>query len=277
MIDEAVILLGGMGTRLLPYTKSVPKEMLPIYDVPNIFLLVLEAYNSGIKKIIFVVTKHNINLIKNFFSKDNYLDTFLKNKPDKKILLEKINNVINNMEFVYVYQKLLGTYGALYSAKKYLKRDNFIVMYGDDVVDCKEPLTKQLIDNYRKTNKMQVAVYKYKDNLPKAGIVVVDKENNIIDLVPSNSTNSKLIIHGRMLLNKKIFTIKDKVKKHNNGEYYLPYALLNFNNVEAYPYQGKYFNIGEKTGFIKASIYYALKDKNEKDDLLKFITTLKEE
>ena len=70
MINEAVILLGGMGTRLLPYTKTIPKEMLPIYDVPNIYLLVEEAYKSGIKKIIFVVTKHNINLIKQFFSKD---------------------------------------------------------------------------------------------------------------------------------------------------------------------------------------------------------------
>ena len=87
-IDEAVILLGGMGTRLLPLTKTIPKEMLPIYDVPAIFLLVEEAYESGIKKIIFVVTKHNKKIIEDFFSNDTYLNNFLKDKPDKLKLLD---------------------------------------------------------------------------------------------------------------------------------------------------------------------------------------------
>ena len=91
MLNEAVILLGGMGTRLLPYTKTISKEMLPIYDVPNIFLLVKEAYLSGIKKIIFVTTEHNKYLIQNFFSEDKYLNDFLKDKPDKKILLKEID------------------------------------------------------------------------------------------------------------------------------------------------------------------------------------------
>ena len=271
MIDEAVILLGGMGTRLLPLTKTISKEMLPIYDVPNVFLLVEEAFNSGIRKVIFVLTEHNINLIKQFFSKDDYLEEFLQNKPDKQKLLDRINKVIDNMEFTFIYQDLLGTYGALYSAKDYIKNDNFIVMYGDDVIDSYEPLTKQLINNYYKTNKQQVAVYEYKDNLPKSGIVVTDENNNIIDLVSKDKTNSNLVIHGRMLLNKKIFDIKDKIKQQDNGEYYLPHSLLNFKDVNAYIYQGKYFNIGEKTGFIKASIHYALKDSNEKTSLLKFL------
>ena len=77
MINEAVIIVGGMGTRLLPYTKTVTKEMLPIFDVPSIFLLVKEAYLSGIKKVIFVVTKRNKKLIENYFSSDTYLDNFL--------------------------------------------------------------------------------------------------------------------------------------------------------------------------------------------------------
>ena len=157
MINEAVILLGGMGTRLLPYTKTISKEMLPVYDVPNIFLLVKEAYLSGIKKIIFVITEHNKNLINSFFESDNYLNEFLSDKPDKKKLLEEIDTIINKMKFVYVYQDLKGSYGALYSAKDYIQNDNFIVMYGDDLIDSSIPLSKQLIDNYLKTNKMQVA------------------------------------------------------------------------------------------------------------------------
>ena len=97
MIKEAVILLGGMGTRLLPYTKTVSKEMLPVYDVPNVFLLVKEAYLSGIRKIIFVITKHNDYLIKRFFFFFLYLNDFLKNSPDKKKLLNMVDDIIHQI------------------------------------------------------------------------------------------------------------------------------------------------------------------------------------
>ena len=272
-IDEAVILLGGMGTRLLPLTKTVPKEMLPIYDVPAVFLLVEEAYLSGIKKIIFVVTRHNKKIIESFFSKDQYLDNFLKDKPEKKLSLERINKVINNMEFKYVYQTIKGTYGALYSAKKYIKNDNFIVMYGDDLIDNKVPITKELINNYKKSNMMYAAIYE-KDliDLPNVGIVKLDKNNNIIDFVNKDDEHSGCELHGRMLLNKKIFTVKNKLFKHSNDEYYLPYALLYFTDeVKGIKYQGNYFNLGDKTGYIKASIHYALKNEKEKKNLTKYI------
>ncbi len=271
MINEAIILLGGMGTRLLPYTKTISKEMLPVYDVPNIFLLVKEAYLSGIKKIIFVVTSHNKYLIESFFSKDDYLDNFLLDKPDKQILLKDINEIINNMEFIYVNQEIKGTYGALYSAKDYITNDNFIVMYGDDLIDSDIPITKCLIDNYNKTLKMQVAIYEKDNNeLPEKGIVKL-KNNMIVDLVNKDDEHSNFVVHGRMLLNKKVFNIKDKLIKHENDEYYLPYALLNFNDVYGYKYTGNYFNLGSKTGFIKASIHYALKDSKERNDLINYI------
>ena len=272
-IDEAVIILGGMSTRLLPLTKTVPKEMLPAFDVPTIFLLVEEAYKSGIKKITFVVTKHNRKIIESFFSDDVYLNNFLKDKPDKQKLLERINKVINNMEFKYVYQNIKGTYGALYSARKFIKNDNFILMYGDDLIDSNQPITKVLINEFRKVPNMYVAIKEEKeDKLPNVGIVKLDKDKNIIDLVPKNVHNSKCIIHGRMLLNKKIFTVKNKLYKHTNDEYYLTYALLEFiGEVKGIKYSGYYFNIGEKTGFIKASIHYALKNKDEKDKIIKYI------
>ena len=272
-IDEAVIVLGGMGTRLLPLTKTMPKEMLPVYDVPTVFLLVEEAYKSGIKKIIFVVTKHNRKIIENFFSDDLLLNNFLKGKKDKEKLLERINVVIHNMKFKYIYQTIKGSYGALYSAKNYIKNDNFILMYGDDLIDSKIPITKELIEEYKKEEKMYVAIKETKnEDLPNVGIVKLNKKNNIVDLVSKNEPNSKCILHGRMLLNKKIFTVKNKLYKHSDGEYYLPYALLLFpGEVKGFKYSGNYFNIGNKTGYIKASIHYALKDKNEKDDLIKYI------
>ena len=267
-IKEAVILLGGMGTRMLPLTKTIPKEMLPIYDVPNIFLLVKEAYLSGIKKIIFVVTEHNYPLIKNFFSEDEYLNKFLEDKPDKQKLLEEVNEIINNMEFVYVMQELKGTYGALYSARNYLNNDYFIVMYGDDLIDSETPLTKSLINDFNLYHQRLVAIKKVSfDELPNKGIVKIDENNYLKDLVNKEENHSSCIIHGRMLLNKEIFQVKDKLYIHENDEYYLPYALLLFKDIKTFPYQGTYFNIGDKLGFIKASIHYALK-KN--DDLLKY-------
>ena len=275
MINEAVILLGGMGTRLLPYTKTVPKEMLPIYNVPMIYLLVKEAYLSGIRKIIFVVTEHNRKIIEDFFSHDKYLDDFLIDKPDKKEALLEVETIINQMQFQYVYQDLKGTYGALYSAKDFILNDNFVVMYGDDLIDTNPPITSILIENYYKTHKMQVAIQEKDFNdLPNNGVVKLDDEGNLLDLVKKEMPNSQAELHGRMLLNKKIFTIKDLLKKHTNDEYYLTYALLYFRGeVMGYKYQGKYFNLGDKLGYIKASIYYAMQDDNVKEKLLKYIKT----
>lgn len=275
MIDEAIILLGGIGTRMLPLTKTIPKEMLPIYDVPNIFLLVEEAYNSGIKNIIFVVTDYNRQIIENFFSDNKYLDDLLKNKPEKLKLLDRIKTIIKNVNFTFVYQDLKGTFGALYSAKDYIKGDNFIVMYGDDLIDTNPYLTKQLIDSFKINKQQQVAIFKEDiSKLPNGGIAVIDDKHNLIDLKKKKDTDSRFIVHGRMLLNKKIFDVKDKLQLHEFDEYYLTYALLYFNDVYAYDYQGDYFNIGEKTGYIKASIHYALKDQNE--EIKKYIRSLNE-
>lgn len=274
-INEAVILLGGMGTRLLPYTKTVPKEMLPIYDVPNIFLLVKEAYNSGIKKIIFVVTEHNKKIIQDFFTHDDYLEEFLKDKKDKKELLQEVEKIINEIEFKYVMQNMKGTYGALYSAKDYIEHDNFIVMYGDDLFASYEPVSKILIDKAKIDHQMYVTIRKrnYED-LPKVGVATIDKYNYLINLVPKETVKEGFELTGRMLLNKKIFNIKDQLVKHANDEYYLSYALLKFpNEVKVLIYDLPYFNIGEKSGYIKASIFYALEKKD--DDLLKYIKELK--
>ena len=276
-INEAIILLGGMGTRLLPLTKTIPKEMLPVYNVPSIYLTVKEAYESGIRKIIFVVTKHNKKIIENFFSKDKYLDNFLMDKPDKLEKLNDIYNIINKMEFKYVYQNLKGTFGALYSAKNFIKNDNFIVMYGDEIF-TNSP-TKKLIKEYSKNKKMQVLIKKEDyDNLPNVGVVQIDSDKNLINLVPKKEIAEGFTLHGRMLLNKEIFKQKNNLFKHDNDEYYLSYALLKCQeNVKTVLLDGEYFNIGEKTGFIKASIYYAMKDNNEKEELIKFINKMKGE
>ena len=275
-IKEAVIIIGGMGTRLLPYTKTVSKEMIPIFDVPSIFLQVKEAYLSGIKKIIFVVTRRNKKLIQDFFSNDNYLNNFIKGNTKKEKLVKEVNEVINNMTFNYVYQRERGTYGALYSARKLIKNDNFIVMYGDDIMDSDIPLSKQLIDEFNKDNKMFITIKKYpKDELPPSGLIKVD-ENNYLTAITKKEESSYANLLGRYHLNKKIFSIKDKLKYYANNELYLPHALLNFKGeVKALWYNNEYFNVGEKLGFIKASIYYGLKNNDYKDELINYLKSVK--
>lgn len=277
-IEEAVILLGGMGTRLLPYTKTIPKEMLPIYDVPNIFLLVKEAYSAGIKKIIFVVTEHNKNIIKSFFTKDIYLDNFLSDKPDKKELLQEVNEIINNMEFQYVLQDLKGTFGALYSAKDYIKNDNFVVMYGDDLF-LDNNLTKELITSFQNDGKMYITGYEEEYNkLPNVGVLIKDNNNYLQNFVPKDTVNKGYLLTGRMLLNKKIFDVKDSLYKHDNDEYYLPYAVLKYKDeVKVITTNQPYFNIGEKIGYIKASIYQVLNTNKDKKELLDFIDKIRKD
>lgn len=270
-INEAVIIIGGMGTRLLPYTKTVSKEMMPIFDVPSIFLQVKEAYLSDIRKIIFVVTKRNKKLIQDFFTMDNYLNNFVKGNIEKEKLILEVNEIINNMTFNYVYQKIPGTYGALYSARKLIRNDNFIVMYGDDIMDSDIPLSKQLIDKFNKEEKMYITIKKYKeDELPASGIIKVDDDDYLEGIVKKEESSYANLL-GRYLLNKKVFTVKDKLKYYANNELYLPHALLNFKGeVKAFWYNDEYFNVGDKLGFIKASIHYGLKSEY-KDELISYL------
>lgn len=274
-INEAVILVGGMGTRLLPYTKTIPKEMISIYDVPAIYLIIREAYLSGIKKIIFIVTKRNKSLIENFFSNDEYLNEFIKGDSSKEELVKELKEMIKNITFKYVYQSIRGTFGALYSARNYIKRDYFLVMYCDDLIDNEISVTEQLLNEFKKDEKMYIALKKSNyEELPKVGVAKLDKNNYLLNFVPKDEDNSKAILHGRMILNKKVFKVKNQLIVHDHSEYYLPYALLKFNDVKGYFYQGEYFDLGSKLGCLKASIHYCMKTSC-KDDLIKYLKDIK--
>ncbi len=271
-INEAIILLGGMGTRMLPYTKTVSKEMIPIYDVPNIHLIVKECLNSGINRIIFVITKYNRKLIENYFTTNNYLNNFIKGNKEKEKLLDDINEIIKKIKFSYVYQQERGTYGALYSARKYIKGEAFALLYGDDLFDSKTPAIKQLIDKYNSEQIMSMGTID--TNKDKVGIVKKDNKNYLVDLIRSDKDINEIII-GRMILSKEVFKIHKDLKYSSTNELYLPQALLHHlkGKVKCYPIDGKYFNIGDKIGYIKASINYALKS-SYKDELIDYIKNI---
>lgn len=276
-LNKCVITIGGLGTRMLPITKTVSKEMVPIIDVPTIFLQVKEAYLSGFKEIIFVVSKKNIDLIKSFFSIDNSLIKEIQGNKEKMKMIEEVLEIIKNMKFTYVMQKVRGTYGALWSARNYLKNETFGVMYGDDLVVSETPLLKQLIDEYERTNNMVVACRTLADDeLPKFGIVKY-KDGNILDDICYKQKNnpSKDIIQGRFILNSDIFKVKNKLVYHSK-ELQLPTALLHFKDqVRCVVYEGMYFNIGSKVDYLKANIYFGLKRSDMRDEILNFINDIK--
>lgn len=273
-IKEAVVLLGGLGTRMLPLSKVVGKEMLPIFDAPLLHKLVLECYNAGIRKMIFVVTKFNKSLIMKYFSEDAYLDNYIKNNPSKQELLKELKMLIKEMKFVYVHQQERGTYGALYSARKYIKNNNFLVLYDDElIVNDKKSSIDQVIDEFKKENRMVIGVME--DKKETVGLVVTDKDNSFIDLAKAEDTDSRDIIVGRMILNKKVFTIRNKCKLSKENELFLPQAIVHHLNGEAkiLKIKGEYFNIGSKLGYIKASLLLATKSIY-KDEIKDYINKL---
>jgi len=279
-IKKCVIVIAGFGTRMLPITKSVSKEMLPIVDIPTIFLQVREAYLSGIREIIFVVSRRNVNLIKNFFTKDDILMNEIKNNKEKLNLISDINEIINKMKFTYVIQKERGTYGALYSARKYLKNEVFALMYGDDLMVSDTPVLKQLIDEYKRTNNMVVVARSISnENLPKFGIIKYKNNDNVLENIcyKSNNNPSNDIIYGRFILKSDVFKVKNKLVYHSK-ELQLPTALLHFKDeVRVLKYNGIYFNIGNKLDYLKANIYFSLKRNDMHDEIINYIKSIEKE
>jgi len=279
-IKKCVIVIAGFGTRMLPITKSVSKEMLPIVDIHTIFLQVREAYLSGIREIIFVVSRRNVNLIKNFFTKDDILMNEIKNNKEKLNLISDINEIINKMKFTYVIQKERGTYGALYSARKYLKNEVFALMYGDDLMVSDTPVLKQLIDEYKRTNNMVVVARSISnENLPKFGIIKYKNNDNVLENIcyKSNNNPSNDIIYGRFILKSDVFKVKNKLVYHSK-ELQLPTALLHFKDeVRVLKYNGIYFNIGNKLDYLKANIYFSLKRNDMHDEIINYIKSIEKE
>lgn len=278
-IKKCIITAAGYGTRMLPITKTIGKEMLNIVDIPAIFYQVKEAYLSSIEEIIFIVRKENKPLIQSFFTKNNKLLKIISNDKYKLSLLKDLNKIIENIKFRYVIEKEKGSYGAIYSAKKFFKDEYFAVMFSDDIVDSEIPLLKQLMIEHNRTNDMVIATKKLNyDDLPNYGIIKYVKENIIDCLQYKNEIKKQSadIVHGRFILHTKLFDIKNQLIYHGN-ELQLPNAILLFKGeVRALNYDGDYFNIGSKLGLIKANIHFGLKNKEFGSDLYNYINKLKQ-
>jgi UTP--glucose-1-phosphate uridylyltransferase len=284
MIKKAVIPAAGLGTRFLPATKAQPKEMLPIVDKPTIQYIIEEAVQSGITDII-IVTGKNKRAIEDHFDKSIELEMLLQKKGQND-LLKTVENISNMVDIHYVRQKEpLGLGHAVLCAKTFIGDEPFAVLLGDDIVDSRVPALKQLMERY---NKVQASIIGCKEVLPadvsKYGIVNFQEQyedlflvKNLVEKPKVEEAPSTQAIIGRYILSPAIFEILETVQPDPKGEIQLTEALdllLKKEPLYSYIIEGHRYDVGDKFGFLQASIDFAMKRPELRDQLITYLRQL---
>lgn len=278
-VKKAVIPAAGLGTRFLPATKALPKEMLPIVDIPTIQYIIEEAVKSGIEEIL-VITNSNKHCMENHFDKSYELEERLMSAGKMKEV-KMIDDIANLANIYYVRQKEPKGLGhAILCAKSFIGNEPFAILLGDDVVVNKNsrPALKQLIDAYQGVGASVVGVQTVaKEQVHKYGIVEPDKRHKtknerlvklsgMVEKPKAEEAPSNYAVLGRYVLTPEIFQLLETQETGAGGEIQLTDAicrLLDTQAVYAYDFEGIRYDVGDKFGFIKATIDFAL----ERDDL----------
>ena len=283
-VRKAIIPAAGLGTRFLPATKAMAKEMLPIVDKPTIQFIVEEAINSGIEDIL-IVTGKSKRPIEDHFDSNPELEANLKAKG-KMELLELVEETTGlNLFFVrQSYPKGLGD--AVLQAKAFVGNEPFVVMLGDDLMEDEVPLTKQLINGYDKTHASNIAVMKVPhEETSKYGIIDIEGQvdestynvRRFVEKPNPEDAPSDLAIIGRYLLTPEIFDILENQEPGAGNEIQLTDAIDTLNKTQrvfAHEFKGTRYDVGDKFGFLKTSIQYGLKHPEIKDSLNEYIIEL---
>ncbi|MER2041912.1 UTP--glucose-1-phosphate uridylyltransferase GalU [Desemzia incerta] len=286
-VRKAIIPAAGLGTRFLPATKAMAKEMLPIVDKPTIQFIVEEAINSGIEDIL-IITGKSKRPIEDHFDSNIELEQNLREK-EKFELLELVEETIGlNLFFVrQSYPKGLGD--AVLHAKAFVGNEPFVVMLGDDIMDDEVPLTKQLMDRYEKTHASNIAVMRVPhEDTSKYGIIDPEAQiddglfnvKQFVEKPDPKDAPSDLAIIGRYLLTPEIFEILENQEPGAGNEVQLTDAIDNLNKIQrvfAHEFKGQRYDVGDKFGFMKTSIQYGLKHTQVKDELRQYIKDLAKE
>ncbi|OUZ23875.1 UTP-glucose-1-phosphate uridylyltransferase [Enterococcus sp. 6D12_DIV0197] len=286
-VKKAVIPAAGLGTRFLPATKAMAKEMLPIVDKPTIQFIVEEALQSGIEDILIVTGKAK-RPIEDHFDANLELEMNLKEKGKMELLklVEETTDV--NLHFIrQSHPKGLGH--AVLQARAFVGNEPFVVMLGDDLMEDQVPLTKQLIDNYEKTHASTIAVMDVPhEDTSKYGIIDPGMEvekglfnvKNFVEKPAPENAPSDLAIIGRYLLTPEIFDILANQEPGAGGEIQLTDAIDTLNKTQrvfAHQFTGKRYDVGDKFGFLKTSIEYGLVHPEVKDSLKEYLIELGKE
>jgi len=275
-IKKAVIPVSGYGTRLLPITKSLPKEILPIVDIPAINYLIKEAVDSGIEDIL-IICNYDKEVIEKYFEPNKKLEERIS---DNKTLLKKLNSTNLDVKLHFIYEaKPIGNAKTLLLAKKFVGNEPFAVMFADDIIKSKVPALKQLIDIYDEYAFNVIGVQKIDtDLLSNYGIVKFKNfskkiVSNIVEKPDKKSAPSNYAVIGRYILNPEIFYEIENMNKRGK-EYYLTDAieeLMQYQLTHACIIDGDYYDTGSKLGYIKAITSYALDDKEIKEEYSKYL------
>ena len=269
-VRKAVIPVAGLGTRFLPATKAIPKEMLTIVDRPTIQYIVEEVVASGIEQIVFV-TSEGKSAIENHFDYNYELDHVLKEK-NKTLLGKELDTISNLIDIVSVRQKKpLGLGHAIWTARHIVGDEPFMVCLGDDLVSSEVPCAWQMLELFREVGESIVAVQRVPpDQTYQYGIVEgVDngrerthKVRRMVEKPAPGTTDSDLAIIGRYILMPDIFEILSSTTPGHGGEIQLTDALLALSKkrkMYAYEFEGTRFDAGDKFGYLQAIIAYALR------------------
>ena len=285
-VRKAVIPAAGLGTRFLPATKAMPKEMLPIVDKPTIQFIVEEAKKSGIEDIL-IVTGKSKRSIEDHFDANPELEQDLAEtgKKDLLKLTQDITHLGVNLYFTRQPHPA-GLGDAIYRARSFVADEPFVVMLGDDLMNDKIPLTKQLMNDYDETHASTIAVMKVPhEEVSKYGVIapegkVKDNLYNVKSFVEKPAVKdapSDFAIIGRYLLTPEIFDILENQKPGRGGEIQLTDAIDTMNKTQrvfAHVFTGQRHDVGNKEGYLETSIQYGLKHPETKDALRKYIIDL---
>lgn len=285
-IKKAIIPAAGLGTRFLPATKSLPKEMLPIVDTPTIQYIVEEAVASGIEEIL-IITNGNKHSMENHFDVNFELETRLRlSKKEKEA--EQIRAIANMANIFYVRQKEPKGLGhAVSCAKSFVGEEPFAVLLGDDLIINKngKPVLRQLIDVYEQTSSSVIGVQEVKqEDVSKYGVVKPIMQNgrtieisDFVEKPPVEKAPSRFAVLGRYVLTPAIFEILDNQTPGKGGEIQLTDAirtLMDREHVYAYDFEGFRYDVGDKFGFVRATIDFALEREDLKESTANYIKEL---
>ncbi|SDQ09468.1 UTP--glucose-1-phosphate uridylyltransferase GalU [Virgibacillus salinus] len=285
-VKKAIIPAAGLGTRFLPATKAMPKEMLPIVDKPTIQYIVEEAIESGIEDII-IVTGKGKRAIEDHFDNSFELEQNLFDKG-KFDLLSEVQKSSKMVDIHYIRQKEPKGLGhAIWCARKFIGNEPFAVLLGDDIVKSETACLKQLINQYNRYNASILGVQTVRDeDVSRYGIVggsTIENHlynvHNLVEKPKQEDAPSNLAILGRYILSPQIFEILGNQKPGTGDEIQLTDSLAELNKHEAvyaYDFEGKRYDVGEKMGFIQTTIELALDREDLRKDLLDYLSTVLE-
>ena len=285
VLKKAVFPVAGLGSRFLPATKATPKEMLPIVDKPLIQYAVEEAIEAGFTDLIFITGKTKRAISDHF---NIHLNSDISNISDeKKKLLDEMNEIIpSHVSCTYILQdEPLGLGHAILQAKSAIGDDPFAVVLADDLIEAKKSVLKQMVENYNDPNSSILAVQRIslEDSIHYGMISTDDKNNNlqklngIIEKPLPQSSPSDLGVVGRYIFTNKILSFLEDTSFGAGNEIQLTdgiKSMLVINPVYAYQFEGKRFDCGDKLGFIKANIEFALKNSKFGNELKEYLKSI---